>query len=514
MNIKESFEHVGFTPEEKTDLTARLMQAAEQEENMTDATKRKIKRISGGMMFGIAAAAIMTAGALAAVISPGLRTWFDTTTPGAPSALEDGIYRLDRSQTYNGWTVTLGDCVGDDNSVYIWADLTAPEGTVLAPREGGGFQTRAWVGFDGAMGDCKTHWLADTDPTDNRTSFVIGSTQSGESPRGQTAAVTLGPITDYWTDPVVTSESENDGWYEDSGIMAAIRDHEWVFEDVKLDFPDQTIRLTPNTEIPYLDGTATLTQLDISPLSVYARLEGGSCAARVEHRELGKTLDPDAPIPEGMTVPEGAPDSGDENVIVITTPDGETVTSGDGPKTLMDLWLREESEMSNALTMQLTLKDGTGLGLRWSTSGQGYMEGVEGPQTPYVQCRTQYDTGHNGFYTVLNPAQVDHVIICGVDIPVDPAASVPLSQFAQTKALQPAAPDSTDAPEAPAPVVGTVNAGKGLNVRSGPGPRFEVVGGLRKGTQITILGEENGFYQVDYSNGKTGYVSKNYVSVK
>lgn len=419
MNIKENFERVGFTPEEKLDLTARLERAAELEENMTSTTKRKIRKISGGMIFGVAAAAIMTVGALAAVLNPGLRTWFDTTTPGASSTLEDGIYRLDRTLTYNGWTVTLDECVGDDSSVYIWVDVTAPEGTTLVPREGGGFQARAWVGFDGAMGSCGTHWLADTDPTDNRISFVVISTQSGESPRGQTATVTLGPVTDYWTDPVVTSESENDGWHEDSGIMAAIRDHEWIFEGVKLDFPDQTVRLNPNTEIPYLGGTATLTQLDISPLSVYARLEGGSCAVRVEHREQGKTLDPDAPIPEEEQV--DVPDSGEENMIVINTPDGGAVTSMDRPRTLMDLWLREESEMSKPLAIQLTLKDGTGLELRGYESGQGYIEGIEGPQTPYVHSRTQYETGYNWFYTVLDPAQVDHVTVCGVDIPVNPA---------------------------------------------------------------------------------------------
>ena len=33
MNIKESFERVGFTPEEKMALTARLKRAAEQEQD-------------------------------------------------------------------------------------------------------------------------------------------------------------------------------------------------------------------------------------------------------------------------------------------------------------------------------------------------------------------------------------------------------------------------------------------------------------------------------------------------
>ena len=49
------------------------------------------------------------------------------------------------------------------------------------------------------------------------------------------------------------------------------------------------------------------------------------------------------------------------------------------------------------------------------------MDGLEGPQTPYVHSRTWYEMGHNGFHTVLDPAQVDHVTVCGVDIPVNPS---------------------------------------------------------------------------------------------
>ena len=35
----------------------------------------------------------------------------------------------------------------------------------------------------------------------------------------------------------------------------------------------------------------------------------------------------------------------------------------------------------------------------------------------------------------------------------------------------------------------------------------------QNGARVTILGEENGFYKVKYSGEKTGYVSKDYVSV-
>ena len=58
-----------------------------------------------------------------------------------------------------------------------------------------------------------------------------------------------------------------------------------------------------------------------------------------------------------------------------------------------------------------------------------------------------------------------------------------------------------------------VNAEKGLNIRSGPGKQYDVVASAKNGASVTILGEENGFYKVKYSGEKTGYVSKDYVSV-
>ena len=58
-----------------------------------------------------------------------------------------------------------------------------------------------------------------------------------------------------------------------------------------------------------------------------------------------------------------------------------------------------------------------------------------------------------------------------------------------------------------------VNAEKGLNIRSGPGTSYSVVASAQNGASITILGEENGFYKINYSGSNVGYVSKDYVSV-
>ena len=63
------------------------------------------------------------------------------------------------------------------------------------------------------------------------------------------------------------------------------------------------------------------------------------------------------------------------------------------------------------------------------------------------------------------------------------------------------------AAEQTATQLGVVTAAT-LNVRSGPGTTYDKVATLTSGTQVTILGEENGWYKID-----SGYVSCDYVSL-
>ena len=118
-NLRHSFDPVFFTQEEKEQLTARLKQAAEQEDNMKDSTKRAIRHTSHRIVIGIAAAAVLTTGALAAAVSGGLLDYFDARTPEDQSTLEEGIDQLNRSETYNGWSFQFTDCIGDDSTVYL-----------------------------------------------------------------------------------------------------------------------------------------------------------------------------------------------------------------------------------------------------------------------------------------------------------------------------------------------------------------------------------------------------------
>lgn len=59
-----------------------------------------------------------------------------------------------------------------------------------------------------------------------------------------------------------------------------------------------------------------------------------------------------------------------------------------------------------------------------------------------------------------------------------------------------------------------VNAGNGLNVRSGPGSSYDKIASIKNGNKVTILEDTgSGWYKVDIGGGVTGYVSSDYVSV-
>ena len=57
-----------------------------------------------------------------------------------------------------------------------------------------------------------------------------------------------------------------------------------------------------------------------------------------------------------------------------------------------------------------------------------------------------------------------------------------------------------------------VNVSTNLRVRSGAGTNYGVLGYLTNGSKVSITGENGSWYAINY-NGKTGYVSKEYISI-
>lgn len=390
-DLKQSFTPISFTSEEKEHLAARLKAAAEQEETMHNTKRHTIRHISRRIAIGAGVAAALTTGALAAAVGGGFLSYFEARTPADQSALAEGIYQLDRSETYNGWTVELTDCIGDDTNGYVWVEVTAPEGTVLQPPEGGQFCSMYYLDSPEDHFGRNITALPDSDPQDNCISFCLELNSLDGNLRGQTVDFTLEPIVDvWWTDSGTEYAAQHNG----SELTEAIRDHTWVFEDVVLDYPDQAVRLTPNLEVPYMDGTATLTKIEITPLTTTVRIEGGSC---YDHH--------------GRAAAEAAAPS-DELVIDAGSAGSITLTEED-VSTWFECW--------DALETTLVMKDGTtvetpntGLG------GSSCQDGVSSDTytgIPYVEKRFQYAENSNLIAPrVIDPAQVDYILVCGVRI--------------------------------------------------------------------------------------------------
>ena len=101
---------------------------------------------------------------------------------------------------------------------------------------------------------------------------------------------------------------------------------------------------------------------------------------------------------------------------MIETPSG-TITFGDSP--LSD-W--ELGGCYKALGVEIHMKDGTVLSQLPIEAGSSGNDGLSAYQTgeAYVEGRFHYKAQNYNKIPdrIIDPAQVDHVTVCGVDIPV------------------------------------------------------------------------------------------------
>lgn len=63
------------------------------------------------------------------------------------------------------------------------------------------------------------------------------------------------------------------------------------------------------------------------------------------------------------------------------------------------------------------------------------------------------------------------------------------------------------------PFAGKITASK-LNIRSGPGPKYSILGVYEKGREVTVTEEKDGWYRVDYPKGAGCYIYSKYVDAE
>lgn len=171
-----------------------------------------------------------------------------------------------RSVERDGWTITVTDCVGDDFHGFLGVEVEAPEGTVLDAEYYEIYVDNEYYaeGSKSLRGFCYS--LPDGDPTDNKIHMIYDwSTCEGES-NHLSMRLKLVNLT----------ENRGYNWDERNWDRPMVKEGEWDFGWIDIDYADNAIRLEPMVEIPGsgLEGGLVLSEVVISPVGLYIRFDG------------------------------------------------------------------------------------------------------------------------------------------------------------------------------------------------------------------------------------------------
>ncbi len=191
---------------------------------------------------------------------------------------------------------------------------------------------------------------------------------------------------------------------------------------------------------------------------------------------------------------------------------GDTITSYDYDLALEPFWVmpgRRSLRMEAVLDVSsLDGKRETG---KIDEKGQAVTEPVDDWQRTRIEISCVKIEGH----WLIDDVQIKELLEPKATPTKEPAVTprptatpVPEPEF--TGNVIPARPTASPTPEPE--LKGTVIVDSQLNVRSGPGSQFEKLGALNNGDVVKILGEEDGWYKIEFE-GREAYVSTRYVRV-
>lgn len=261
---KTELDRVRLTAESKKALaeSLRRRRTADRPEIRT----RRLRLGAGRIAAAAAVVCLLVTGAVAGVVaSPTLRD----LVFGDSAGYEQSSGFVGKSVERDGWTVTITDCVGDDRNLYLGIEVEAPEGVVLDAEDYRFLEySNDFIRGGGSSGMQR---LPDDDPTDNKIQFMqkfYSSSFDSDGFSGRSRFMLKKLVHNFkW------EEQENgrriQKYDEDCGAT-------WDFGYLDISYPDSTIRLEPNVTINTLGVEATVTSVEVSPLSVLVRIEGDS----------------------------------------------------------------------------------------------------------------------------------------------------------------------------------------------------------------------------------------------
>lgn len=156
-SYRDELERLQFSPEEKAELTRRLMAGREERNH------RRMRLPYRGLVAVVAAISLLlgAAGAVSlAGVSPAFRTLFGITDEAQAEQLgAEQVELTFRDRNGSGASITVREVVRDQERVYLLMDFTAPEGVALPQPQRTENGRDFWLGEE--YGDCSPAFYAD-----------------------------------------------------------------------------------------------------------------------------------------------------------------------------------------------------------------------------------------------------------------------------------------------------------------------------------------------------------------
>ena len=310
-DINRVFDQIRPSQEQKDTILNRLL-----EPERKVAPMKKLKKLT---LIGIAAAlmAVICAAAVAAGIDQRLIDFLGGGTQ-AQELLAPGAQPVDLTVEDNGAVLHVTQVLMDRYSIFILADFTAPEGTVLDMKENANGNYCGFSGLDGSMPsllnqageeiDLNQSWsyqvrtLDDGDPLDNHLTLLLRMDLcEGIRPEWEIAGLLLPAVDLICSDP----ESEE---------LITVYTGDWSCQfPITWQDMGQSVRL--NRVAGHLDGAdITVKELYLSPMTLQIKLEretpvaayGDKSGTQVYSRWVGVLSGPDCVTltdRDGQTIP-------------------------------------------------------------------------------------------------------------------------------------------------------------------------------------------------------------------
>ncbi len=264
--------NIKFSEQEKQQLADKLYASTQRTEKQQKPFRRPLRPIAVALLFVIG---ISVAGYAATTIRNVIKENFKGT-PAANTNFEQNITYLGLTDTWNGWSLTLTDVIGDYSAVWIGFELKSPENCKFDPARYYHFDDRD-IQFKPKFSYFKGINVENMKFVDEHTLTGVLEIRTDVPLQNELVSISLSKFYDIYDELDTTAKTETYIRHTLTEDYQEINQHTFSFKNVPLNYKTMEITLTPNDKVSVFQGEAILTKIIISPISVTARVEGEGC---------------------------------------------------------------------------------------------------------------------------------------------------------------------------------------------------------------------------------------------